>query len=339
MDIYHYDQHTGEYTGSTVAAEEAGQPFVPDFASLTEPPEARAGFAIVWGDEDKAWKVVADYRGHTYWLTGGVARTIAVLGEEPPEGASDVPTPEIDVHHYAPDTGEHTGTTVARMDPMDNTRPLVPAHATLEALPDVGDGLAAVWVKEDQAWNVVADYRGHTYWLEGGVETTITALGEEPPEGASENPTPPPLPDMIASALGTVRATATALRTEIAGKVPPSRAIAWGFKTVFAMAWAVKDAGVNGFDELAAAAEQGYDFEAQESGDVALDLRNRTLANASALFIASQIVEGMERLAEQMIPTATTHEELEQIIADLEARQVLAQQKLNTLTEGGTNNA
>ena len=51
----------------------------------------------------------------------------------------------MDIYHYSPDTGEYTGTSVARIDPLDTSRHLIPASATTIAPPDPVLGFARVF--------------------------------------------------------------------------------------------------------------------------------------------------------------------------------------------------
>ena len=101
----------------------------------------------------------------------------------------------MNLYHYDPATGEHTGESQARLDPMASKRAgenryLIPAHATTEPPPATAEHETAVW--NDNAWETYADWRGHVYWLADGSQDEITALGIEPPADALDAPPPEP---------------------------------------------------------------------------------------------------------------------------------------------------
>lgn len=81
----------------------------------------------------------------------------------------------------------------APRDPMRGT-PLIPAGATGIAPPETSDNEVAQWTGE--AWKVVPDWRGHTYWTEYGQRHEITELGIEPPEEALDEVPPESLPTL-----------------------------------------------------------------------------------------------------------------------------------------------
>lgn len=85
MQIYTYSPLTGEYMGTDEAREsplEPGAYLVPANATAVAPPDAQAGYALVW--DGSAWQVVEDHRRETVYATAtGEARTISEIGPLP----------------------------------------------------------------------------------------------------------------------------------------------------------------------------------------------------------------------------------------------------------------
>jgi len=65
------------------------------------------------------------------------------------------------------------------------------------------------------------------------------------------------------------------------------------------------------------------------TGEDPVQVRDRSLEKAAAFFNASQLVEGMERLAEARIPAASSLEELETVITDLRVLEGDALERLS----------
>lgn len=93
----------------------------------------------------------------------------------------------MQLYHVHPKTGEALGTSPARPDPLAPGGWLIPAHATTQAPPEAGQGLAAVW--QGGAWAQVEDHRGRQGWLDGQ-PATITELGPLPAGWADAAPEP-----------------------------------------------------------------------------------------------------------------------------------------------------
>lgn len=107
MDIYFFDQITGEFLGGGKAdlnpmasdsAPEVDRFFMPEFATPTAPPEAPEGQKARWTDD--AWELVADHRGQDYYLPDGSHHIITELGLERPAEALDE-APPMPVHPTA----------------------------------------------------------------------------------------------------------------------------------------------------------------------------------------------------------------------------------------------
>jgi len=86
-----------------------------------------------------------------------------------------------ELYHFNGDTREFVGTSLAREDPLDLGRFLIPANAT-DALVERIDGKAALFT--GGAWSHVVDIRGETYWLPDGTEITVDTLGHVKPNNA-----------------------------------------------------------------------------------------------------------------------------------------------------------
>jgi len=86
----------------------------------------------------------------------------------------------MEIHNYSPQTGEYLGASVARPDPLEDGRYLVPANATTESPPSVKDFEVAVY---NNGWAVKKDYRGVKYWDTDKNQYEIKDIDEVVPEG------------------------------------------------------------------------------------------------------------------------------------------------------------
>ncbi|UWQ00858.1 hypothetical protein K3X44_10060 [Aliiroseovarius crassostreae] len=153
--------------------------------------------------------------------------------------------------------------------------------------------------------------------------------------GNKAAPYTPTLEEQKASALAEARRVASQYRRQIAEHVPEERAIAWVLKAAFGSAWALHEKNPTLADsQLATAAQSGFAAEAAITGEDARDLRDRALSKSVLFFQATQVVEGMERLAEARIPAVTNPEELEATIDELRAQEEAAAAQLVTLKGG-----
>jgi hypothetical protein len=119
----------------------------------------------------------------------------------------------MDIWHYSSATAELLGHGTADPDPTTPGQFLRPAWTTPTAPSADEAGKKQVFV--NNAWSMVADHRGETWWGADGKPVVITELGD-PPEGLTnvEPPAPPPPP---------VQATPHQLFTALAqavGKTP-----------------------------------------------------------------------------------------------------------------------
>lgn len=141
---------------------------------------------------------------------------------------------------------------------------------------------------------------------------------------------PPNLDALKDSAMVTMRETAQDIRRQIAASAPVERSLNWVLKAVYAAAWKANETADNpAMAPFTVIAEAGFKLETDLTGEDPVALRDRSLEKAALFFNASQLVEGMERLAEGRIPTAATVAELEAIIAQLQNLEAEALEKLS----------
>lgn len=93
------------------------------------------------------------------------------------------------IYHYD-DAGAYTGQSEARESPLEPEVFLLPALATFDEPPAIGEREAAVF--EGAAWTVVPDWRGFVYWLPDRSRYVVSELGVEPPVGYLEEEPPRP---------------------------------------------------------------------------------------------------------------------------------------------------
>lgn len=241
-----------------------------------------------------------------------------------------------DIHSFDAIIGVYLNTTQARLDPLDG-KPMVSANATLVAPPKTGANEVAVWV--NNAWAIKSDHRGAEYWLADRSHHTITKIGEAPPEDALDAEPPKPLDDLKADALAEAHSAAAMVRSQIAGTATTERALGWVLKALFAGVWQINDQAANPLlQPLADVAAQGFGIETELTGEIPEAIRDRSVAKAGAFFLALQLVEGMERVAETLIGAADTPEALDAAITQLRALEAQAMGKLEVLS-GNTENA
>jgi hypothetical protein len=151
---------------------------------------------------------------------------------------------------------------------------------------------------------------------------------------------PPNLEALKASALVTVREIAQEIRGQIAASAPVERSLNWVLKAVYGAAWKANETAANpALAPFSAIAEAGFKLETDLTGEDPVTVRDRSLEKAAWFFHANQLVEGMERLAEDRIPAATDTAELEIIITQLRELETQARSNLETLNDGGNSSA
>ena len=87
------------------------------------------------------------------------------------------------IYNYDEVNKEFIGESAANKSPLEKNVYLIPANATkLKPPTAVNENELVVFV--DTKWEIVPDFRGHTYWLEDGEEVIIDKIGIEIPEDA-----------------------------------------------------------------------------------------------------------------------------------------------------------
>lgn len=96
-------------------------------------------------------------------------------------------------YHYHPETGEHMGSTPAKLDPLESKKAgrdvyaEPPAHATRAKPPEVKKDEAAVFDEATGAWQATLDYRATKLWdTATGQPVQITEIGVTPDETMTE---------------------------------------------------------------------------------------------------------------------------------------------------------
>lgn len=157
------------------------------------------------------------------------------------------------------------------------------------------------------------------------VASGVPALADLPPLSLDQRK---------AQAVGEAQAIAIDVRRQIGKRASPERVFGWVIKAQYAMVWAAHDA-MQALPDVAAAfapfatvAVEGFGHEVALTGEDAATVRDRALAKAAAYFRAMQVVEGMERLAEDGFPGASTEQELELLVADLRQQEATARDQV-----------
>ena len=170
------------------------------------------------------------------------------------------------------------------------------------------------------------EYRGAIF---ASPEKVAAMIGTE--ERAA--PPQPDLQELKDNALSSARDIALDVRRQITTSASPERALSWVLKAVYGAVWQVNEAAANPLlASLSATAQAGFQLEADITGEDPVSVRDRSLEKAGLFFQANQIVEGMERLAEDRIPAATTIAELDAITAQLRALETQTLTKLAQIT-------
>lgn len=146
---------------------------------------------------------------------------------------------------------------------------------------------------------------------------------------------PPNLDALKDEALAEARSAAIAVRHQIAGTASTERAVGWVLKALFAGVWQINDQAPNPLlKPLADVAAAGFGIETDLTGENPADVRDRSVEKAGGFFTALQLVEGMERVAENQISAAETPEALAQTVTQLRALEAQALTKLSALQSG-----
>ena len=170
-----------------------------------------------------------------------------------------------ELYHFNGVTGEFAGTSLARKDPMDPVRYLIPANATDVPVERIA-GKAALYA--DGAWSHVADMRGDTYWLPDGTEITVDTLDHVKPTNALGAPPPPTKADAKAK----MTAWINSLTSQIQSQYPDVVQKGWDEEEAMARAFV---AGTHTDQQLAT-----LTADADSKGRTPAAHADRILANA-----------------------------------------------------------
>jgi len=149
----------------------------------------------------------------------------------------------------------------------------------------------------------------------------------------------PTLEERKEAAIAKAHSIASDIRRQIAEYASVERGLSWINKVPYAAFWKLHEDGgdpAGPFADLAAEAEEGFQIEADVRGTTAIALRDRTLAKNETFFRATQLVEGMEGLAETTIPAADDDDELDAAIAQLQTLQAQAMVQLDVIINGAS---
>jgi len=216
---YSFDEATREYLGvvEVFLSPLEGQYFLPrNVVEVTPPESLGANERARLNADASAWDIVPDFRRCMLWDTDTctpMPNTLS-LGDVPPPGATaDAPpvvnpgTPLMNIWdsdarawRQLPDysrTPVWSTATGERAVPPKPREPL-PNTLTVVEPPTVGEHQAVQWNAQHNAWDIVADYRGFTYWTADGTGHAITELGIAPPADALTSPPTTP-PDDVAA--------------------------------------------------------------------------------------------------------------------------------------------
>lgn len=80
------------------------------------------------------------------------------------------------IYNYHRDTKEYISTTIAREDPLEPGRYLLPACATTFPPPNIGTNEVAVYDTETNTWSIEKDYRGTKYYVVDGADNPIEKI-------------------------------------------------------------------------------------------------------------------------------------------------------------------
>jgi hypothetical protein len=211
-EAYSFDERTREVLGRVevfLSPLEATYYLPRNVVVIAPPTDLRANQCARLNADGSAWEIVPDFRRCMLWdidtctpmpntLALGNALPANATAEAPPILSSDAPLMNVwdsqalawrqhpDYSHtpvWSKASGQHASRP-ARGESLPDT-------LTVIAPPHVGEHQAVQWNTQHDGWEVVADFRGITYWTADGARHVITALGEAPPTDAL---TAPPAP-------------------------------------------------------------------------------------------------------------------------------------------------
>lgn len=154
MNVYHFHHETREYLGSSEPDTDPLDPdnvLVPAFATLTEPLEPSAGFAVVFADDE--WSHIADHRNEFWWEASGKKVQINFLGDPAERGLLDE---EPEIQPEPPTLADYENAIQATVDAMAKEKlfrdGVTLASYTASTNPQWAAEAAAFVAWRDQVW-------------------------------------------------------------------------------------------------------------------------------------------------------------------------------------------
>ncbi len=189
------------------------------------------------------------------------------------------------------------------LDPMSG-QAKVPGSAMIEAPPAVGEREAAQ--AADGIWQVVADWRGHTYWLDDGSRHEVTELGVTPPANALDEAPPPPVAVLATAAIARVNSGYQAQMGQILDEYPDAETLSFDKQEREARQWQAWQDGDTGEP-----ATPYLDAMLIERPIGKAELVSRIIAKADAFVASHGAATGKRQRLEDDIKAARTTEDRE----------------------------
>jgi hypothetical protein len=208
-EAYSFDDTTREYLGvvEVFLSPLEGTYYLPlNVVDVAPPTHLAANKRARLNADGTAWEVVPDFRRCMLWDTTTCAPipNTLVLGEVPAPGVTAESPPVLSSDTPLMNTWDHDAQ-AWRQRPDYSRTPVwskatgqratspAPEDALSDALtviapPTVRRYQAPRWNAQHDGWDIVADYRGVSYWTADGAQHVITGLGVEPPADALTTP-------------------------------------------------------------------------------------------------------------------------------------------------------
>jgi hypothetical protein len=208
-DAYSFDETTREYLGIVevfLSPLEATYYLPRNVVVMPPPSDLDANQRARRNADHTVWEVVPDFRRCMLWDTDTctpIPNTLA-LGDMPPDHATaEAPpvlsdrTPLMNIWdsdtrawRQLPDYSRTPVWSTATGERAVPPKPCEPLPDTLTVVepPAVGEHQAVQWNAQHNAWDIVADYLGFTYWTDDGAGHVMTELGIAPPADALTSP-------------------------------------------------------------------------------------------------------------------------------------------------------
>lgn len=207
--------------------------------------------------------------------------------------------------------GEHaifSGTVPAWESPLEPGHYLLPGQATFDEPPIAGEHEAVQW--SGDAWTIIPDWRGVSYYTSRGDPVVIEDIGVSPPADALDTPPPPTFGQRQLAAAKAVIHFANRVRRDIVGGASELEVAGWSDKA--AVAARVVD-GTATAGELLSVQVEADD---RGRGETAVQLAQRQLSLADWYRQARSSIDGLRDAALNAVDSATDAT-LDQVLVDL----------------------